>query len=1616
MSNNRYIDRPPRIQPELPRGIVDIPNPPKEEERQPLWQAAIPVVTILGYVLVSATGQGSSIAFLVPMALAVIISTGLTIYNAINSWRRSRQKRADYARRLVEMRREMVATHNRQRTFYEYNYPDSNVVLEMRGDRMDNRSGSRLWERRHADQDFGVVRLGKGTRGSTVQYRVKRDQDGDENPQIQDAVRLAEDSVYVDDVPITIPLYQHQKDDKKKKEAAQEDGETEKPPAARHTVGIAGEKDDVYEFVYPLLAHAAAFHTPSDANVFVLGMHEAAKHWNWLYDLPHSIINESKGQYRLYFEDCERVVSPVKGTVEELNVQPGRTIKAGHVVARIRAESDGLIHEVRSATAGRVQGIGRLPVEMDQPERLIDVGSQVEQGMVLARLDDFELAMQQLEEELDPRKGVQSLYGKDRKREVAGVPRFWKEKIWAELDRRARRLRDQDENDNVDVTLPFMLIVVDLLDAELHSPPEIDPLKKSWLDDLEGEAAISLLMDRGLQLGACVLFLVPNRSKVPSGCQSVVELKRAATGELKFLYAETGLNTPRHVGTADTVPNPEGKPNRKLTQFARELAQWDVRRSYGADIPRAVGLLPLYDTDTIARLNINERWYESTDPRRAEWPKIPLGMLAGQEVRNLHFFADADGVHGMIAGSTGSGKSELLMTIILSLAVKYDPSMVNFVLIDFKGGAAFDPFRNLPHVVDIVTNLRGNAVARMFAAINAELNRRQQVNQDNDVKDIVRYRKAGLHKIRSDNYPHLFIIIDEFAEMIANNPEYKAQLDSITRLGRALGVSLVLAAQRPTGVTDQMRANIKFRICLRVETREESSELLRLPDAAYLPSIPGRGYLQVGSQSLELVQVGYTGMTYSREDYNALERYENRDIIWESDLQKEEDEPMYDVMVRRMATMAREIYGDQPTWRKPWPNPLPQYLALDHPEGIEVDYLLEEDQDYIREDFADDQKFVLAPLVDQWFKGRTEWPGIDWENRAMQAVIGLIDDAANARLLSLQVDFTVGHQVIFGAPGWGKSTVARSLITYLVTTHAPDELNLYMMDFGNRSLQIFEPLPHTGAYIVSHEKERIERLMRMLEQIVDERKEIISQANVANLPEYNQAAARHQRSGLPNKLPALLVVIDNFAEFRDSYEDQFEVLTSLVREGLSNGVYFLVTAEQSSTIGKLFNLFTERLTLKLSDEGEYANIVGRGALPVDDIPGRGLKRIGRSPLEIQVAMPVGFIDDEEAKSEADRLLELVTILQQAGRDYARPPQINILEQWVVLPELISEQKELSPNGHVPANALLGRSDYDLLPFAVSLDQRPHFIVTGPPSSGKTNALHAWILSLAAAYSPEQVAMVMIDYQGGLVDYGGSRRLDELPHALQPVIMEPEELNELVLDLENEFFYTEDRPYREVFVIIDNYDDFGELAMSHGEIEPRRRLGDLARRAGKQGLHFIIAGMRDSMSGGDELVRPISANRFGLAMDAETAESSPFYAAVPRSYSQMQLPRGRGFIVTPGKVSLLQVAIPYADPSHKIDALDNWVAEITAQGYSRAEWLPRKENTDKDSANGSTSRPRTGGLSPEQRKAIIARIESEMGLDDGTLSDSLGMLDDESLLETAEGYGITRDSLSAEPGD
>lgn len=1433
MSQSVLIDRPPRIQPELPVETIEIPSPPQPAQSAiaQLIQMGLPLLTMVAFMFASmGAGSQRSPAMLLPMVLMVLSSGGIAVYSYLKEKRDYAAACAAYNERLVELTRDMYNYHDQQRRFYVYNYPDKDATArivrdarwEVEKNDHDLRGNARLWERRTTDEDFGVIRLGMGTLPSTVLY-VLKDSELHDDPLTRAAQKLQEDARFVDDIPVIIslrpPKGESGASDKGKVQEDEEKAEAEharRTPAV-HALGIAGERASVYEFVRAALAQTAVFHAAADQQMYVLAGH--AQEWAWVERLPHCRGDENNPH--MCFMDAEPDQKPKKGGFGETEEQP--------------------------------------------------------------------------------------------------LPRFLEgiRKVLAQ-----RKLQLQETNDEGsargDPTLPHLLVVIDLLDAAQFSHDRL-------FSNLEGDAAVSILLAEGALLGAAVIFLVPDRGKVPGGCEGVIEIERTTPAtnsklmefqRLHFRYAETGVNTYRYIGQADAVRQAD-----ELCDLAARMASLEMRQSFGGSLPAAVAFMSFNDKRTLEELTQAARanWTASRTAQNADWLRAKIGVMGGNKPRTLQFSAKKDGVHGMVAGSTGSGKSELLISLITQMAITYDPTVINFVLVDYKGGGAFKAFEELPHCVDIITNLAGEGVTRMFTAINAELQRRQKLNTDTNTKNIVDYRQQGLHLPLTPEqaatyagpphapYPFLFIIIDEFAEMIQDRAEYRVQLETITRVGRAQGVSLILAAQRPTGVTDQMRSNIKFRICLRVESPGESREMLRRGDAAFLPGgIPGRGYLQVGNEDVDLIQVAYAGDKYVDPNREPLP-----DVFWPGRSDKydstadREPPELYRAIIAELAKLARaEAVPEQSA---PWPGFLPEKLALTTPlvsldekvKAVTADrYLDARAWDILlmgqpREPVESLNSAVIKWLNDGegWVERRAGSEGLNWERHALRPVVGLVDNPYAARQLPLVVDFPRGHAVIFGASGYGKTTFVRSLAVSLAATHSPDHAHIYLLDLGGRNLAPLADLPHVGAVINPDEegyKERVEQLIRELDDIVDKRKTILSNAGVGDIYQYNllhPAAA----------LPGIVVAIDNFTEFKETFggeKDDVETVldrfTTLARESKPYGVHFLLTVSQLNVLStQLYNIFTERFTLKLGDAGDYRAILGASVPDLAALPGRGYVSIDRVPLSFQIATPLEPRREgsQAALGENDDLAHLAAsmkrFMEQAGHTYLKPVIVGALPKAVLLKQILARQEGLVlDETFLPRLKEVTRrrwadsrkaetADWLRVTFGLVSGNRPremrleakadgvHGLIAGGTGSGKSELLMTLIVGLALNYDPSILNFVLVDFKGG----GAFEPFKDLPHVVDIVTnlnrsgvqrmftaigAEIERRQALtkemdvkdIVDYRRNGHHLTHEPMPHLFVIIDEYAEMiSESPEYKAELERIARVGRSA------GINLLLAAQR-----------------------------------------------------------------------------------------------------------------------------------------------------------------------------
>ena len=678
---------------------------------------------------------------------------------------------------------------------------------------------------------------------------------------------------------------------------------------------------------------------------------------------------------------------------------------------------------------------------------------------------------------------------------------------------------------------------------------------------------------------------------LPKECSMVVELD-GASGKLFDKNDISGKIT-------------EFTPDINLTQDPLELSVALANTSLDTtatnfQLPGMITFLELFGVGNVEHLNVLTRWREN-DPTKSLQAAVGVDTYGETFMLDLH--EKFHGPHGLVAGMTGSGKSEFIITYILSLAVNYHPEEVAFILIDYKGGGMAKSFENLPHTAGIITNLDGSAIKRSLVSIESELKRRQAIFAEASKKvgvsniDIYKYQKLYREGTVTEPLQHLFIISDEFAELKTQQPEFMTQLVSAARIGRSLGVHLILATQKPSGVVDdQIWSNSKFRVCLKVQERADSMDMLKRPDAAELTDT-GRFYLQVGYNELfELGQSAWSGASYYPSDRVVKEKDNsvvvidtNGHAIKQVKIDKKRSlsknaKKQLDVITDYL----RGIAEDEGIKIKPlWLDPIPALILLDQ---IKQKYK------------TTTEKFVLNP------------------------VIGEYDDPAHQRQCVLRLPLSKeGNTVIYGVAGSGKTTFLNGMIYSLIKEHTPDEVNLYILDFASETLRAFTKAPHVGDVILSYEAEKVSNLFKMLQAEIEKRKKLFA--------DYGGDYASYIKSS-GKTLPSIVVAINNFAAFTEAYEEKEEAVSYLSREGTKYGVYFVLTALGTGAVRfRLLQNFKQLLVLQLNDETDYSSVVGKtdGLFP-SKYKGRGL--IKRDELyEFQLAsltedeVPFAFIQE-----------------------------------------------------------------------------------------------------------------------------------------------------------------------------------------------------------------------------------------------------------------------------------------------------------------------------------------------------------------------------------------------------
>lgn len=718
------------------------------------------------------------------------------------------------------------------------------------------------------------------------------------------------------------------------------------------------------------------------------------------------------------------------------------------------------------------------------------------------------------------------------------------------------------------------------------------------------------------------------------------------------------------------------------------------------EIPKQVGFLKLNKISNINNLDINYMWSANST---LEEIKIPIGISECNEVVYLDFHEKGMGPHGLIAGMTGSGKSEVLQTIILSLAMKYHPNEVGFVLIDYKGGGMASLFEGLPHILGSISNLSGSLTKRAMISIKSENERRQQKFIEAGVNNISEYLRLFNEKCVKEPLPHIFIVIDEFAELKREEPDFLKELISVARVGRSLGIHLILATQKPSGtVDDNILSNSRYRICLKVADKQDSNEMIGKPLAQDITN-PGRGYLQVGNDEVFIeFQCAYTMAPYIQNNVKEksitfLNSY-GREVELSDYLLKEgKSSELKEVLNRIIKEHNKNVFYDCDTGiyenindrtlvRKIWLDPLPNIISYD-------DIFLIKDK-------------------------TTNCNNVPHH---MQICLGIYDDPRrqiqNVFILDIIKN---GHIFIQGFIASGKSSFL-TLVSYaLVKRYDPKKVNLYICDFSSPKLLPFRNSTICGGYFNDDNENELDKLFNMLSEILVERKRKLNGVTYRNYIENVE------------DIPVIILIIDGLGNFRERTGGVYDnYLINMLKMGESLGVFLYISALAISSQelpGRMFEYFKTTIPFNLQDKYKYSETLRLSSekIPeVEDYPGRGVIKIDNEAYAFQAYLPSKLDDfdlrdflENEIKKENERYVK--NHIKPALRVPVIPDDMRLrnLLEMCKNQEMFEKEYLLKTPVKIP----VGYEEKSGKIYAVPLAEGVTVVIAGGRKKGKTNLL------------------------------------------------------------------------------------------------------------------------------------------------------------------------------------------------------------------------------------------------------------------------------------------------------
>ncbi|MFV2099488.1 type VII secretion protein EccCa [Micromonospora sp. LOL_024] len=926
------------------------------------------------------------------------------------------------------------------------------------------------------------------------------------------------------------------------------------------------------------------------------------------------------------------------------------------------------------------------------------------------------------------------------------------------------------------------------------------------------------------------------------------------------------------VGTVDALTVTEAEA------VARRLAPLRLAAARGAEASPGAepGLPELLGIGEPEGFTAEQGWAPTAARERLRVP-IGVGVDGGAVELDLKESAqDGMGPHGLLIGATGSGKSELLRTLVLGLAATHSSEQLNFVLVDFKGGATFASFDRLPHTAAVITNLADALpmVDRMVDAINGELVRRQELLRRSgnfaSLRDYERARTAGSPLAP---LPSLLLICDEFSELLSAKPDFVDLFVQIGRLGRSLGVHLLLASQRlEEGRLRGLDTHLSYRIGLRTFSTLESRTVLGAPDAYELPRSPGHGYLRFGTEPLTRFKTAYvsgpvrgrgaaagTAATGRPRPLAFSTHFTPEPQPAPPAVVDEEDgrETLLDLLVARLA-------GQGPPAHQVWLPPLADAPALDE---------------------------LVGPVTAHPVRGLTfDNPEL---HGALQVPVAMVDKPYEQRrdLLWLALDGAAGHVALVGGTQSGKSTALRTLVCALALTHTPPEVQVYCLDFGGGGLAALRDLPHVGGVTGRADPTGVRRTVGEVSSLLADRERAFAELGVESMAAWRQR--RDAQAGVAgsgsDRFGDVFLVVDGWVTLRGEYDDLEPLITDLATRGLSYGVHVVASAVRWLDFRPgIRDLFGSRVELRLGDPSDSL-VARRAATHVPErTPGRG---VTSASLHFLTALP------QLAGSDTAGLV------QQVRQGWSGPlaPRVRLLPAVLPYPDL---DLTAATGLRIP----VGIAEADLRPVVLDFATEPHFVVYGDAECGKSSFLRALATSIITRFAPEQARVILVDYRRSLLGAISTPHLigygTTAAHTAELVESAAGYLQARIPGPQVSPAQLRERSWwsgPELFVLVDDYD-----LVASGPANPLRALEEHLPHARDVGLHLVLVrrsggAARAQYESFVQRLRELSTS--GLVMSG-----SPEEGALVGPVRPGPLPPGRGRLHTRREgVRLVQLA-------------------------------------------------------------------------------------------------------------